>query len=238
MRVLELGNTIAPAYAGMLLAEQGHEVTKWQIGPDPLLRLEGGADLQRWLNAGKRIEARHAMELLSLLNTDDWPNVILDNFRPSTLAAWGIDPDELARRHDVVWVSLRSEEGEVSFDLIAQARSWMEYAPWIPFYVGDTSAGLWMAFKAASAYARYQYGHYVLGQASCLQKMVEGELILDPPRDRRHPRIPWNPLKYRFSARTRQAIIEWKGRIYREPVRDRAWKLAHLWHDGTGRIRI
>jgi hypothetical protein len=39
MRVLELGTGVLPAYAGMILAEQGHHVVKWTHGKDPVLDL-------------------------------------------------------------------------------------------------------------------------------------------------------------------------------------------------------
>lgn len=239
MRVLELGNTIAPAYCGMLLAEQGHEVVKWMLPPDPIHRLYRGRELAAWLNHGKIMRERHARDLLTLTDSIDWPDVLLENFRPSTLQKWGIDPPALAAKYGVIWISMRSEVGEVSFDLLAQMRSWAEYTDWTPFYVGDTSAGLWMAFKACAMYADCKWGHYVLGQASCLQKLVEGELLdsLNVDGERSRDKLVWNPDHYRFDAKSREAHIDWKAQTFREPVRDRAWKLANLWHD-DGRIRI
>jgi hypothetical protein len=228
VRVLELGSYVVPAYAGMILAEQGHAVTKWTVGRDPILSLRRGADLWEWINHGKVIEARPAGDVLALA---DWPDVVLDNFRPSTLARWGIDPAALAGRHGVVWVSMRAEVGERSFDAVAQARSWMEYGDWLPFYVGDTAAGLWMAFKAAATRAP---GHYPLGQASCLQKLVEGELILDAPRG--HGATAWDD-PHEYGPVAGGVGVTFKGERIEEPARDRAWKLAHLWHD-RGRIRI
>jgi hypothetical protein len=59
MRILELGNYVVPAYAGMILAEQGHAVTKWTNGRDPILSLNRGDELWRWINHGKRTEDRH-----------------------------------------------------------------------------------------------------------------------------------------------------------------------------------
>jgi len=144
MRVLELGNYVVPAYAGMLLAEQGHEVRKWVNGRDPILGLNRGEELWAWLNHGKTVEERHPRDLSDC----DWPECVIDNFRPETLARWGLDPAEIAKERGIVWVSMRSESGDRSFDLIAQARSWMEFAPWVPFWAGDTIGGLWLAFKA------------------------------------------------------------------------------------------
>src|SRR5579859_1356704 len=109
LRVLELGNYVVPAYAGMILAEQGHEVRKWVNGRDPILSLHRGNELWAWINHGKTLEERHPREIAE----DWWPQVILDNFRPSTLAGWGIDPKAIAEKRALVWVSMRSELGEV-----------------------------------------------------------------------------------------------------------------------------
>lgn len=159
--------------------------------------------------------------------------MVIDNFRPETLARWGVDPAALAARHGWVWVSVRSEVPGRCFDVVAQARSWMEYAPWVPFYVGDTAAGLWAAFKALAMHAAGRPGHYPIGQASVMQKLVEGELLVDV--ERRPGVVPWDRDAYGFSGGL--ARVDYKGEQVREPVRDRGWKLAHLWHDG-GRIRV
>lgn len=126
---------------------------------------------------------------------------------------------------------MRSEVGERSFDVIAQARSWLEYAPWVPFWAGDTIGGLWLAFKLLAVAG--QPGHYCIGQASVMQKLVEGELVLDA--DRRPGTIPWETETYQ--VRDGAAVVEYRGETIREPIRDRAWKLANLWHS-AGRIRV
>lgn len=233
MRVLELGNYIVPAFAGMILAEQGHEVTKWTNGRDPILGLRRGDELWDWINYGKQIEKCHPTEIHALVHSHQSPDIIIDNFRPSTLEKWHIDPAFIAERHRIVWVSARSEVGEISFDLIAQCRSWMEYTPWVPFYVGDTVTGLWLAFKALAALTAGKPGHYSIGHASCLQKLVEGELVIDVERNGKC--IPWDIDEYTF--RDGEASILYRGERYVEPVRDRQWKLTHLWHR-DGRIII
>jgi crotonobetainyl-CoA:carnitine CoA-transferase CaiB-like acyl-CoA transferase len=231
MKILELGNYVVPAYAGMILAEQGHSVRKWTNGRDPILGLNKGAELWAWINQGKTIEDIHPQHLLG---GQIRPDVIIDNFRPETLEKWGIDPVELAKRFGLVWVSMRSDVGDRSFDLLAQARSWMEYAPWVPFWAGDTIGGLWLAFKALAMYAASSPGHYTLAQASCMQKLVEGELIVERPAHEPGS-IPWETEPYRFHDGN--AVVQYKGDTYREPVRDRAWKLANLRHSG-GRMII
>jgi hypothetical protein len=229
IRALELGSYIAPAYAGMALAEQGVEVTKWYRQDDPILDLRDGEQLWEWINHGKRLECRHPRELTNLT---DW-HIVVDNMRPAALQKAGLDPPELARRDRAVWVSIRADVGDTSFDIIAQARSWMEYGPWMPLYLGDTCAGLWAAFKALAARASCSWGHHVIGHAACLQKLVEGELVLDPPRDGK--RIYWDRDPY--YAEDGHAIVGYRDRRYCEPVRDREWKLAHFPHEG-GRIKI
>jgi hypothetical protein len=232
-RVLELGSYIVPSYAGMLLAEQGFQVVKWTDGRDPILSLRSGPDLWTWVNYGKTVKHVHPGTLVH--SWPDWrPDIVLDNIRPATLEKWGLDPDALAKEHGVIWVSMRDELGERSFDLLAQARSWMEYAPWVPFWAGDTAGGLWLAFKALAARAQGEVGHHVLGQASCLQKLVEGELVVDRPPGPRG-RVPWETEPYHFDGT--HAVVQFKGAIYQEPVRNRDWKMAHLWHE-NGRIRI
>jgi len=69
LRVLELGNYVVPAYAGMILAEQGHAVEKWTNGKDPILDCHRGGELWAWINHGKRVVMRHPRELPDALPT-------------------------------------------------------------------------------------------------------------------------------------------------------------------------
>lgn len=233
MRVLELGNYIVPAYAGMILAEQGHTVRKWTIGTDPILGLYHGAELWAWINAGKVVEPvdlRTADLPLALAQAD----VVIDNLRASTLERWGLDPDRLARAAGIPWVSMRADVGERSFDVVSQARSWREYVPWLPFYVGDTTGGLWLAFKALSAVTQGQVGHHALYQASLMQKLIEGELVIDAPMLPGSTR--WDePGTYGDDGSG--ASVLYRGDRVVEPVRDRAWKLRHL-HHVDGRMNV
>jgi hypothetical protein len=231
-RVLELGNFVVPAYAGMILAEQGCRVQKWTNGKDPILGCRSGAELWAWINDGKTLVNRPVASLIA----DPPPvDIVIDNFRPSTLAGWGVDPAALAQRRGWVWVSMRSEVGERSFDLIAQARSIREYGPHVPFWLGDTAGGLWMAFKALAMYLAGKPGHYVLGQASVLQKLVEGELLVERPEPLPGNVVPWDPDPY-FMTESK-AVVKYKGERIDEPIRSRGWKLANLWHV-SGRIKV
>lgn len=235
MNVLELGNYIVPAYAGMILAEQGNIVRKWINGRDPILGLDRGDELWAWINYGKTLESRD----LSGLPCSDalgWADIVIDNLRYETMSRHNLDPCALAEEFGLRWVSLRADTDNHagrSFDVVAQARSWMEYGPWMPFYLGDTASGLWLAFKALNEYVVHRPRHVVIYQATCLQKLVEGELIVDVMRDGRS--IPWDRDDYYANATG--AHVAYKGASIDEPVRDRAWKLANLRHV-SGRMTI
>ncbi|MBY0562449.1 CoA transferase [Hyphomicrobium sp.] len=241
MRILELGGYIAPAYCGMLLAEQGHTVTKWTNGRDPIHALVKGDELWAWINHGKELQDKDFRDVEHVLQRRQF-DVVVDNIRPSTLARAGIDPAALARDYNIRWVSLRGEtagknepEAEISFDVKAQARATMHLAGWIPFYIGDTSAGLWLAFKAV---AERKAGHFVVGHAACLAKLVEGELIVDRPGHRSATdgkSVPWDVETYYGDAEG--AHVLFKGQTITEPVRDRAWQLAHI-ANKNGRVII
>jgi crotonobetainyl-CoA:carnitine CoA-transferase CaiB-like acyl-CoA transferase len=241
MRVLELGSYIIPAYAGMVLAEQGHEVEKWTWGVDPIQELHRGDELWDWINHGKTlVEKRiNSQEITGALDDFD---VVIENIRADTWRSWVINPPALSkeithRRHPIVWVSMRTDTPDdhdgVSFDVIGQARSWMEYTNWTPFYAGDTTGGLWMAFKALSAHTQNEYGYHELHQASLMQKLVEGELVIDEPPHPGSTRWDHEP----YGATQDGALINYRGTEYHEPVRNREWKLDHL-HHIDGRIIV
>lgn len=235
MRVVEIGSYVIPGYAGMLLAEQGHRVDKWIGGPDPIQGLERGDELWAWINAGKTLVARRAEYVrgdCSLLGVD----VVIDNLRPSTWARWGIDRETIADERGLAWVSVQADVGERSFDVVAQAQGWGDRAPWVPFYIGDTAVGLWLAFKAVSMVAAGETGHRVLYQSSLMAKLVEGEDVIDVPRHLW--RTAWDDPPDIFTMVDGPARVEFKGQVLTEPRRDRAWRLANLHHDGTGRYRV
>ena len=215
--VLELGSYLAPAYAGMVLAEQGHRVEKWTTS-DPIHDLVDGEQMWAWVNHGKTVRAGvHASAVADVeVGTFD---VVLDNYRAATWARWGVDPAELAERLGVVWVSLRADDDGRSFDAIAQARAWGDKAA-VPFYLGDTAAGLWVAFKALAA----PPGHHVVRQASALAKLVEGELVA--------PYRAWDrPGEYVWSSPDgRPAAVDFRGEVVVEPPRDDEWRRGHLRH--------
>lgn len=214
MKILELGQYIAPAYAGMILAEQGHTVEKWSL-TDPIHELNRGNELWQWITHNKTIHARHAQTLI-----DVQPNefdIIIDNVRAETWAKWGINPETEAQRLNVTWVSLRADDNQRSFDVIAQARAWGNYGN-LPFYIGDTAAGLWLAFKALAA----PKGHHIIYQATVLAKLVEGELVAP-----KNLNTPWDE-PGTFGTYAQTAIVVYKGETITEPARDNEWRRNNL----------
>jgi hypothetical protein len=221
VRILELGNYVVPAYAGMILAEQGHEIVKWVGDSDPIQGLNHGAALWEWINHGKALVKHSARFVPEALDQFD---AVIDNFRPATLERFGLDPAHLAATFGVRWVSMRADVGEVSFDALAQMRAWGDHAPYMPFYIGDTSAGLWLAFKLL---ASKECGHFTLFQATCLAKLVEGEMVVAVERDGK--RVPWDRDLYDYSEEN-GVVIEYRDVVYRETPRDDAWRAEHLRH--------
>ncbi|QSB06464.1 CoA transferase [Natronoglycomyces albus] len=236
-RVLELGSYILPAYAGMILAEQEAHVIKWTHPDglaDPVQKLRRGDELWTWINHGKTLKAQHVRDVVDI--PPGQFDVVIDNIRASAWEKWGIDPAAQAQRLSLPWVSMRDEFDDRSFDAVAQARAWMEHVPYLPFYIGDTAGGLWAAFKALSLVASSRTGHHVLRQSSCLAKLVEGELVVVEPRDQAPPWDP--PGTYGVVGNGNATRVEFRGTEVVEPIRDTAWKLHHLHHDGNGRIII
>jgi hypothetical protein len=229
MRILELGSYVSIAYAGMVLAEQGHEVFKWVSPgrPDPIEGLKRGDELWRYINHGKTVIRWHARNVDAVLDGGA-ADAVIDNIRAETWESWGIDPKDLASTYGIPWVSLRDDFGGRSFDAIAQARAWGDHVGYVPVYIGDTSAGLWTAFKLVNA----PPGHHVLHQAACLAKLVEGELVV--PQDRGGLTAPpWDePGTYGRDGDLDQTRVIFRNQVVREPFRNDAWRRHNLRHVG------
>jgi hypothetical protein len=233
MRILEIGSYVSIAYAGMVLAEQGHSVTKWlrQDAWDPVLDLQDGDSMWHWLCQSKTIMVSHAAGVLQL--RPGQTDLIIDNLRAEAWERWGVDPAYEAKRLGVRWVSLRDDFDGRSFDAIAQARAWGDHIGYVPAYLGDTAAGLWVAFKAT---ADRTPGHYVVRQAALLAKLVEGELAVTPHRDGRN--TPWDlPGQYGRNPDDDGVQVLYRGEWVTEPYRDAEWRREHLRHIG-GRFTV
>lgn len=106
VRVIELGTLIAGPYAAGLLAQFGAEVIKIESpqGGDPLRtwrKLHKGTSY--WWYAQSRnkksvtlnLKAPRAQEIVRALVKD--AHIVIENFRPGALEAWGLGWDELSR---------------------------------------------------------------------------------------------------------------------------------------------
>jgi formyl-CoA transferase/succinyl-CoA--D-citramalate CoA-transferase len=113
VRVLELGTLIAGPFAGQLLADYGAEVVKVELPGtgDPMRRWGVTQDEQSlWWPAIARGKKSVAIDM----RTDEGRelvrtiaaqcDVVLENFRPGTLARWGLGYDDLAAVNPAVVV--------------------------------------------------------------------------------------------------------------------------------------
>lgn len=221
MRILELGSYIAPAYAGLILSQQGHRVTKLVGEHEPTLELRSGEELFEWLNQGKKLLSGDIREL----DFSEY-DAVIDNIRVSTWLRLGMAPEDLAFEHFLKWASLRSETGEPSFDLIAQNQAWGDKGR-LPFYIGDTAAGLWLAFKLLNLEAGE---HATVYQATALAKLVEGNLAV--------PWRLWDDFGEYYAAQDGTAVVRYRDRLYLEPIRDDEWRRVNLKHDEYGNYLV
>lgn len=224
MKILEIGSYISVAYAGMLLAEQGHKVTKLTHDIDPIQTLEDGEKLWNWINHRKTLLSSPERTIVEIIEIQK-PECIICNMRPNALHRLGIRLEDY--RHTINIVHLLPEiPDQRSFDVTAQAQAWGINAQ-VPFYIGDTAFGLFAAFKAMQE----KIGYHSLYQASCLTKLVEGELIspfkLDSPRD----------MPSTYERTDHGALVVYRGETIFEPNRDDEWRWQHL-HHKKGRIII
>jgi len=247
VKVLEIGKFIVPAYAGMILAEQGFDVQKWILEDrkDPIQELEKGDELWSWINHKKDLRACHAKNVENFLvhnNNNGNDMIVIDNIKASTWKKWDIKPEELAKKYRAVWVSMRSEVGETSFDMLAQARAWGDIAPYIPFYIGDTAGGLWLAFTALSRLAQFKTNHHCIYHATTLAKLVEGEGVVGRPTKEEKPSQkvspPWDKEgTYFYDKLSRSYEVKLKGDDFFERARDDQWRKDNLKHK-EGRYTI
>jgi succinyl-CoA---D-citramalate CoA-transferase len=176
LRVLELGTLIAGPFAGRLLADFGAEVIKVERpdGGDPLRRWgrshDGSESLWHLLQQrGKRSVAAdlhdpedQAFVRRLALESD----ILLENFRPGRLEAWGLDPVDLIDANPrliVVRISSYGQTGPLcdqpGFGTIAEAAGGLRYLTGSPesaptrvgLSLGDSVASLHALFGALTA---------------------------------------------------------------------------------------
>ncbi len=176
LRVLELGTLIAGPFAGRLLADFGADVIKVERPGtgDPLRRwgrsLEQGESLWHLVQQrGKRSVAADLHDgadqslVRSLARESD---ILIENFRPGRLEAWGLAPDRLLAdnpRLIVVRISGFGQTGPLrdqpGFGTIAEAAAGLRFLTGEPdapstrvgLSLGDSIASLYALFGALAA---------------------------------------------------------------------------------------
>lgn len=170
VRVLELGNYIAGPTAGRLLADFGAEVIKVE-------RPGRGDELRNWrlyagdtsmlfrtINRNKKsvvldLKTSHGREIaLELVRHSD---VVIENFRPGTLEAWGLGPQVLDEARPGIVLARISAFGQTGplaerpgFAAVAEAMGGLRDLVGEPdrppsrvgVSIGDSIAGLYAAF--------------------------------------------------------------------------------------------
>lgn len=182
IRVLDMSRWIAGPHAGLILGDMGADVVKVETPAGDPSRLSGPhvngeSTYFMALNRNKRgvtVDTRSAegIELLGRLIAE--ADVLIENFRPGTLAEMGLGPEKLEQLNaGLITVSVsgygqtgpQSQEG--CFDSVAQAVSGLQsvtgQADGPPvragFYVADYSAALHAALGAVLAlFARERGG--------------------------------------------------------------------------------
>ncbi|MER3456235.1 MAG: formyl-CoA transferase [candidate division GAL15 bacterium] len=176
IRVLELGSFIAGPYCGQLLADYGAEVIK--VEPpgtgDPMRRwgvvLHQGRSLWWTVIArGKKsvtVDLRHPEGQEVVRRLVQRCDILVENFRPGTLEAWGLGPEVLLERNPklvMVRISAFGQTGpyrdRAGFGSVAEAMGGLRYLVGFPdrppprfgVSIGDTLAGLFGAVGALLA---------------------------------------------------------------------------------------
>jgi len=175
LRVLELGSFIAGPFAGQLLADYGAEVIKIETpdAGDPMRRwgvTHGGQSL--WWPAIARnkksvtvdLRTERGQEIVrSIARNCD---IVLENFRPGTLKAWGLDYDTLsAVAPGIIHVHVSGygqtgpKSDEAGFGSVAEAVGGIRYTTGSPdrpparagISLGDALGGLFAVIGVLAA---------------------------------------------------------------------------------------
>jgi len=177
IRVIELGTFISAPFAAALLADFGADVIKIELpdGGDPMrtlgdMRPEGHSSY--WWSSLARNKRSVALDIRTPEGCDilgqllESTDVLIENFRPGTLARWGVTAEWLEARRPgliVVRISGYGQDGPwrdvPGFDRNAQAFSGLVYVTGErdtpPQQAGlpvcDYASGLWAAFGTVIA---------------------------------------------------------------------------------------
>lgn len=185
IRVLELGQLLAGPYAGALLAGFGADVIKVEppASGDPLRRWRGmDGDTSLWwrsLARNKRcvtadLRAPEGRALVRRI-VEGGIDVVIENFRPGRMEAWGLGPADLWAidpRIVVLRISGYGQDGPYAgrpgFANVAEAMAGLRHVTGDPdgptvrsnLSLGDTLAGLYGAFATLVAvHERGRSGH-------------------------------------------------------------------------------
>jgi crotonobetainyl-CoA:carnitine CoA-transferase CaiB-like acyl-CoA transferase len=175
IRVLELGSFIAGPFAGQLLADYGAEVIKIeQPGVGDPMRAWGVTQDGRslWWPAIARNKKSVTVNLRTdrgqqlVRNLAENCDIVLENFRPGTLARWGLDYETVsAASPGVIYVHVSGfgqtgpRAGEAGFGSVGEAVGGIRYTTGSPdrpparsgISLGDALASLFSVIGAVSA---------------------------------------------------------------------------------------
>ncbi len=189
IRVLELGNFIAAATAGRLLADFGADVIKVELpGVGDQIRewrLARGDTSMMWrvLSRNKKsltVDMRTAAGAELIRRLAGRVDVVLENYRPGKLESWGLSPDVL-REHNPALVIVRiSGFGQTGpyrdrpgFGGVAEALGGMRFITGYPdrpptrlgVSIGDSLAGLHAALGALMGLLSRERGMATRGES-------------------------------------------------------------------------
>ena len=178
IRVLEATTTWAGPMCGCVLADFGADVIKVEHPKGEIARrsppfLPGTDPPQSFMHAtvnrNKRslsLDLRHERGRELFLRLAERADIVIENFRPGTMAAWGVGFEQVRRRRrDTIYVSISGygqygpDSGRVGYDPLAQAESGFlslngdpEGEPVkSPTFLADDLAGLHGALSALAA---------------------------------------------------------------------------------------
>lgn len=187
IKVLDLARFVAGPHAALMMGDMGADVVKVEgLGGEPSRRLapliHGESTYFMALNRSKRgmvLDLRSTAGRDVLRELIQRADILVENFRPGTLAEMGFSPEELEAINErliVVSISGFGQDGPYAsrgcFDSVAQAMSGLTSLTGMPdappvragFYVGDYGAGLHAtigALLALTSRARTGKGQHV-----------------------------------------------------------------------------
>ena len=195
--VLDLTSQLSGPYAALMLADHGADVIKIErkgVGDDarrmpPFVHGES-APFMVW-NRNKRsveLDLRNPDDKSRLLDLVDGADILIENFRPGTLAKLGLDFEVLHKRNPRLVYAAISGFGQTGpysarggFDLMTQGMSGLmstcgpaDGPPHrLPIAISDVAAGMFLAFGILAAIqARHRTGRGQMVETSLLEAAV------------------------------------------------------------------